>query len=149
MKRAASSHPGLAFPKGRTRKAEKRDGKAAQSARVQLVHEDVWDRGLVCQGCGGTETETDRRCPVPGHQMDEAYSRAHTRGMTPERRFDTRWCLRACANCHLVHTENVGQWWFQSLVDGANGPVALVADRPDGWFSAAEVWAYADERRAR
>lgn len=119
---SASSCPDLALPKGPPKSLARSVRREDEIAQIRRVRKEVWKRSASCEWCGDTETMTARRFPGAkySHELHETYSRAKTRGRLPEERFDPRWCVRLCPNCHRMCTHGA-KVWFGSDVTGANG----------------------------
>lgn len=126
----------MAFPKGPTRATQKIDRRAAEVARIKAVRAEVWRRSNHCERCLDTRDRAR-------HELHEAYSRAKTRKMPPSDRFDARWCLRLCRNCHQVVTAGEVQVRFWSCAQGANGPVVWIPSTEattSVLYTAEDVW---------
>lgn len=115
---AASSHRGLAFPKGQTRRAAKRADDAHHAAFVGFVRALVFGRSDCCQLCG---------TPHGRHEMHEARSRAQLRGRPPEVVFNLWNCARLCRDCHADVTAHRVDLVMGRPDKGCNGP--LLAQR--------------------
>ncbi len=138
---SASASPRLALAKGPTRSSDKAKRDAAEAARIRVVHDQVWTRSKGrCECCGRTERESLEAGDRGRHEMHETYSRAMTRRMRPERRFDARWCVRACHRCHAALTSGGWRVWFASVRLGANGATHVGTTRPTTYCEARDVW---------
>lgn len=124
---SASSSPKLGIPKGRPRRRVKGDKKAAQNVRIAEVRAAVWARSAGrCEITGEVFKSDDEG------EMHETYPRSKTRGMRPEARFDTRWCVRVTAETHRFLTANKLRVYFSTL-QGANV-------KPYSWWRDDEGW---------
>ena len=81
------------------RTARKND---AEKQHRQAVKAAIWAVRMSCQLCRGSRW---RECVAPD-QMHEDPSRAKTRGLPPEDRFNERVCGRVCEACHRDVTQN-------------------------------------------
>lgn len=86
-------------PTGRA--LEKAQAKRREQQVIREVRAKVWERSKgCCEFCGDTERVTATKSHISRHQMNEIVSRAKTRGLPPEQRFNTRNCARNCKPCH-------------------------------------------------
>jgi hypothetical protein len=111
----ASSYPGLAIPKGRTRKAIKRDKDAHEREVIHGVYLHVSTRDRVC-----------RFTSWPIVQMNEIVSRAKTMRMAPERRFNGANCIMLSPDVHALFTAGVIAIVPEDVDAGADGTVRFV-----------------------
>ena len=136
----ASSHPGLAFPKGPSRAQEKARAHRLEVAIIKATHDAVWERSLgLCEICGDSEAETAVKAWPFLHQMHEEPSRAATRGKPPAERFNTRICIRACPPCHAACTARMVRP-LPLTATGFDGPYDVQLRTPDReWATAYTV----------
>jgi hypothetical protein len=90
-----------AYGIGLTRAQEKAKADAHENEVIKQVHDYIWATRPSCQLCHGS-----RLVRRPDH-MHEDPSRAQTRGMPPEQRFNLVVCGRLCEFCHRDVTHNV------------------------------------------
>jgi hypothetical protein len=137
VKHLASSSPRLALPKGRPRRLVKTDKRKAETDRISAVRQKVWERsgGMAELGIGS---------PPEQDVMHEAYPRCHTRGMIPEHRFDSRWCIRIDERTHKrIHAKQYFVFFLD--FDGADG-LGIVGTtnrhlQPGStWLTPEQVW---------
>ncbi len=90
--------------------------------QIQVIHAYIWLTRPVCQLCGG-----GRRAECMGleDQMHEDPSRAKTRGLPPDQRFNLLICGRLCAACHEDVTHNRIRIVFDNPALGFLGPVRI------------------------
>lgn len=103
----------LAFPKGRSRRLERRDKRQARAALIRAVRLQVMQRDLACRVCGSTDRP----------EMHELVSRALRRGQPPEDVFNLVNCLRLCSRCHRLVTRHDLALVPVTAALGANGRV--------------------------
>jgi hypothetical protein len=120
---SASSWDGLYFSKGPTTRQRKQSARAKAAAWLKAVREKVFARDRACRACHG-----GRRNWLHD-QMHELRSRAHTRGLPPEERFNTKNCVRLCADCHTDVTER-RLWIYATTEDGADGYLEVSYQKP-------------------
>lgn len=86
--------------KGKTRKQVKAVKHKDEKAVKIATHEEVWqlDPKCICGDCP----------PRDDDEMHEVRSRAKTRGLPPEQRFNTANCVRLSRTCHHDTTGIVG-----------------------------------------
>lgn len=106
-KRTAKQKAALAYKQaaplgiGRSRDETRIAETAAETAQIAATRETVWIRDSTCRLCQG------RRDPIRSRdEMHEDPSRAKTRGLPPEQRFNTKICGRLCRVCHRDVTEH-------------------------------------------
>ncbi len=120
----ASNCPDLPLSKGVMRGDEKNAKVRAEERHRALVRRMVWKRSDGrCELCGAMDMN-----PSEPHEMHEIRSRAQTRGMSPEQRFNTANCLRLCRKDHHDVTENRIRLVLGDK--GANGFVRAVPVTP-------------------
>jgi hypothetical protein len=111
-----------AQPKPEKLKTTRRRRLTQQAEVIRAVHEQVWARDATCRLCLGSRTRARDQ-----DQMHEDPSRAHTRGLPPEQRFNTRVCGRLCWRCHRDVTGTIGgvkiRIVFLEPSLGFNGPI--------------------------
>lgn len=90
----------LGIPKGKTSDERYAEEHAKEVKQIRKTREKVWKRTDHCEYCGRSERECAETSPVATHQMHEDPSRAKTRGLPPEQRFNVFICARVCAECH-------------------------------------------------
>lgn len=111
-------------PTGRT--AERRKLKREEERYRLNVKRKVWKRSSFCELCADSEDQTAAKSPVREHDMHETTSRAQTRGLPKEERFNLTICLRACRPCHdKIHTKEIAVA-FHDYRRGANGDYDVV-----------------------
>ena len=110
-----------------SRKAVKRQKRETQAEIIVRVRKEVFllDAACICGECR----------PSVKDEMNEVLSRAQTRGLPPEQRFNTGNCVRMSPKCHrLFHgILKVGKGLFLRFLDEqrrANGPIEVT--RKDG-----------------
>jgi hypothetical protein len=104
---------------------------SALTVQKLKTHDLVWERDKACRVTRVT-SENDT--------MHEDPSRAKTRGLPPEQRFNTRICIRLCPRIHEYVQR--GKIILTKLTDdGFNGPIAWTAykDIPAGSEQAWQV----------
>lgn len=97
----------LGLPKGQTSDEKVAEDHAAEVQQIAKTRRKVWKRTDHCEYCGDSERETAEKSPIATHQMHEDPSRAKTRGLPVEERFNAAVCGRICYPCHKLVTENV------------------------------------------
>lgn len=105
-------------PEAKRRAAKRR----AEIDHRQAVKVAIWAKRPCCQLCHGRRWR-ERLGP---DEMHEDPSRAKTRGLPPEERFNERVCGRLCDACHRDVTENRLEVVFADPVERFNGPVSGV-----------------------
>lgn len=133
LKRSPIKRSGVALKRTRVKPVSAR--RKAERPRIEAVRAQVWARSSVCECCGHGEVEHG----AP-HQMHETYSRAMTRRCSPERRFDSRWCIRVCVECHELMTANKCRVYFTDLHDGANDGILCQFVTDWAWEGADELF---------
>jgi len=107
---------------GKSRTHVKREKDAAEAAQIRTTHDRVWERDATCRYCLGM-----RSANRATDAMHEDPSRAKTRGLPPEQRFNAKTCGRACARCHADLTGDVNRpkmrTEFLEPDRGFNGPI--------------------------
>jgi hypothetical protein len=111
-RRSASAYPALGIPKGRTRAAIKRAKDDRAAVVIHAVYEHVSQRDGGCRFTGWTPAE-----------MNEIVSRAKTRGMRPERRFNGANCIMLHPLVHRCFTAGVLGIVAEDVDAGADGTV--------------------------
>ena len=102
----ASNCPDLALAKGQPYRAVKAERDRHASSVIKAVRADVFAASSVCACCGDNERQSAAKWPKGAHEMNEDPSRAKTRGLPPELRFNLKVCMRICPGCHVKYTAN-------------------------------------------
>lgn len=91
------------FGIGQTIDQEKAAREAAEVKVIKKVRLAVFSLRRACQVCHGRRVS---ECEGLPDEMHEDPSRAKTRGLPPDERFNLRVCGRLCHACHRDVTEN-------------------------------------------
>lgn len=106
------------FPKPERRQTTKQRKDRQQAAWIRLVHTLVFERDSTCRIClGSRNAHRDR------DEMHEDPSRAKTRNLPPELRFNRAICGRICASCHRALHDGKIRLVFLDPALGFDGPV--------------------------
>lgn len=105
---------------GRTRRQIKDAKDAAEDQQIRETHDKVWARDAMCRYCEGR-----RWANREDDQLHEDPSRAQTRGMPPEQRFNRRGSVRVCPRCHEDLTGTIGRKMTTRFLSdrGFDGPI--------------------------
>lgn len=103
---------------GKTRRQIKAKKESAEQRQIRETHDKVWTRDLACRVTGIASDED---------QMHEDPSRAQTRGMPPEVRFNTRVCVRLSPRIHQLVTEHKITLFKLDPMNGFDGTIAWSA----------------------
>jgi ADP-ribose pyrophosphatase YjhB (NUDIX family) len=108
---------GLMFPKGETLEQKRERERRHEADVIAAVREAVWKRDRVCRATGKARADDE---------MHEINSRAKTRGLPPEVRFNTRNCVRLSRKVHHELTANRLTIVVDKPSLGADGPLRFV-----------------------
>lgn len=114
--RGASAAKSLKFAKPPKRATEKAKRDKARAAHILAIRRQVFARDAGCRICGG-----------PGDEMHEIVSRAKTRGLPNEQRWNLENCVRLCARCHREVTEH--RLRIGVALDVISGEICCFAER--------------------
>lgn len=105
----ASNSPDLHFAKG-DRDQDKADAHKAEVRQIRKTRRKLFAIESHCMLRGDSQEESDAKYAISRHEMHEMHedpSRAQTRGLPPEQRFNLFICGRVCPGCHQLATDNV------------------------------------------
>lgn len=103
--KSGSSFSGLAFPKPKPRRSEKRKEHAHTSAVIAAVRAKVVERDERCRAC---QDIGRHKCGAGRLQMHEIVYRSATRGRPAEERFSTHNCVLLCEHHHAdIHQKHL------------------------------------------
>jgi 5-methylcytosine-specific restriction endonuclease McrA len=112
-----------------SREDRKEQKKTDEKAIIDAVRKEVFvlDSACICGRCRPSDKD----------EMHEVISRAKTRGLPPEVRFNTGNCVRLSRKCHAMVTGEVGhgkrlKLEFSDPILGANHPGRVLLTWKDG-----------------
>lgn len=108
---------GLMFPKGETLEQKRERERRHEADVIAGVRKAVWRRDYCCRATGTARADDE---------MHEILSRAKTRGLSAEARFNTRNCVRVSKAVHRELTANRLTIVVEDPARGADGPLRFV-----------------------
>lgn len=137
---SASSWPGLAIPKGTTRKTEKGREDRAEAAVIKVVRPQVVDRDGYCR-LQNLDSRTRKmlielfgECAGPSEwsHYNETHRRSKTMGQPPELRHCVEHSLMLCRKHSQMYDQNIMR--IKELTErGCSGPIRA-------WIEGVGVW---------
>lgn len=134
---SASSWPGLAIPKGTTRKTEKGREDRAEAAVIKVVRPQVADRDGHCRLLAVPKVHRvqlfgDCEGPSEWSHYNETHRRSKTMGQPPEQRHMVEHSLMLCHKHSQMYDQN--RMRIKELTErGCNGPVRITREGYGVW----------------